>query len=231
MTIPPDKAKAILDALDAGDTEAAKALFLEAALTGEGEPAEPADPAEGTPPTAAGEPAETSPADPLAPAASAADAPATAMLLRVTGARSLADAEPILRSAITAARTADADRTAVTMTARRGLIAELIQLGAETPATAWDGNAADLKPVARLTTESLESMRTRVASLKARGGTSSGHTPPPTGGGEGRTFNTSRGAITLTASEIKSCEDTGAKLEAYAENKAVREAARAPRRP
>jgi hypothetical protein len=43
-----------------------------------------------------------------------------------------------------------------------------------------------------------------------------------------RTFTTSRGAVTLSASEIESCKEAGAKLEAYAENKAIREAARRP---
>lgn len=170
----PEVLKAAIQAIKDGDGDAALAL-LEKLLTGAGDT--PADPAEGAPPTAAGEPAATPP-EPAPAAASAADAPATAMLLRVTGARSLADAEPILRSAITAARTADADRTAVTMTARRELIVELIQLGAETPATAWEGRPEDRKPKARLMSESIEDMRARIVSLKARSGTSSGHTPP-----------------------------------------------------
>jgi hypothetical protein len=32
--------------------------------------------------------------------------------------------------------------------------------------------------------------------------------------------------VALSASEIQSCEEAGAKLESYAENKAIREAAR-----
>lgn len=44
----------------------------------------------------------------------------------------------------------------------------------------------------------------------------------------GRTFTTSRGTVTLSASEIESCKEMGAKLEAYAENKAIRGAARRP---
>ncbi len=229
-TMDPALLKKIMDVIASQDRDAALALLPEI-ITGVAaeEGSEEAPPAEGTPPTAASEPAATPPADPTKPV-NEADAPATAMLLRITGARNLAEAEPILSSAIRSARTADADRTAVTMTARRELIAELIGLGAETPVTAWEGNAADLKPKARLLTESLEDMRSRIVSLKARNGGAGpggGHTPPPAGSGDGRTFNTSHGAVTLTASELQNCEELGAKPEDYAKNKAIRTAARA----
>lgn len=45
-----------------------------------------------------------------------------------------------------------------------------------------------------------------------------------------RTFTTSRGAVTLSASEVESCKEAGATPEAYAENKAIRDAARRPAR-
>ncbi len=221
----PEKLKAAIEAIKNGDGDAALAL-LEDMLTGAGEPAAPAD---GEPVDAAGEPPEPAPVDPNAPAASAADAPATAMLLRITGARTLAEAEPILRTAITSARTNETQRQSLDLVARRELIVSLIELGAETPATAWDGKTEDRKPKARLLSEPLEEMRARVTSLKARNGGGTrveGHTPPAEAG-DGRTFTTSLGVVSLSASEIKNCTDSGAKLEVYAENKAIREAARA----
>lgn len=172
MKLSPEQVKQIVDYL-AAEPESPIRPLLES-LMSDGADA-PAGPAEGDPASATGEPADDPPVP--AAAASAADAPATAMLLRVTGAKDLASAEPILRSAITSARSIDADRQAVTMTARRELIAELIALGAETPATAWDGKAEDLKPKARLLNEPLEEMRARITSLKARNG-GGGHTPP-----------------------------------------------------
>lgn len=45
----------------------------------------------------------------------------------------------------------------------------------------------------------------------------------PTGG---RTVKTSRGKVTLSAREVKACAEAGAKIEEYAENKAIRAAAR-----
>ncbi|MES1187990.1 MAG: hypothetical protein ABUL60_29500 [Myxococcales bacterium] len=55
-------------------------------------------------------------------------------------------------------------------------------------------------------------------------------TPDPPPAQLSRTFTTSRGVVTLSASEIESCKEAGAKLEAYAENKALRDAARRPAR-
>lgn len=231
-TMDPALLKKIMDVIASQDPDAALALLPEIITGVAAEESAEGDPAEGTPPTAAGEPAATPPKDPqtpLAPSASAADAPATAMLLRITGAKSLADAEPILRSAITSMRTVETDRNAVTMNARRELCVQLIEAGGETPATCWEGKPEDRMPKARLLAESLEDMRARVTALKARNG-GGGHTPPASGGGAGRVFTTSQGEVTLTASEIKNCEASGAKLEAYAENKAIREAARGSRK-
>lgn len=49
-------------------------------------------------------------------------------------------------------------------------------------------------------------------------------TPPPAAGGQ--VVQTSRGAVRLSASEIETCKELGAKLEDYALNKATRDAAR-----
>jgi hypothetical protein len=51
--------------------------------------------------------------------------------------------------------------------------------------------------------------------------------PAPAGPAGGRTVKTSRGEITLSAREIKTCQEVGASLEAYAENRTVLDANRA----
>lgn len=206
----PELLKAAIQALKDGDGDAALAL-LEKMLTGEGDPA--AAPAEGDPASATGEPAEEPPA-PAAAASSAADAPATAMLLRITGAKDLASAEPILRSAITSARTIEADRNAVTMTARRELITELIQLGAETPATAWDGKPEDRKPKARLMSEPLDEMRARIASLKARAANPADGVRPPT-----TLADIATEVAKLTPTMLKQIKDKGLTPEQFIEER------------
>ncbi len=180
-TMDPALLKKIMDVIASQDEGAALALLPEI-ITGVAaeEGGEPM-PAEGDPAAATTEPPAVDPAAATLPTASAADAPATAMLLRITGAKTLADAEPILRSAITSARSVDADRNAVTMTRRRELIVELIEAGGETPATAWEGRPEDRKPAAHLVNMPIETMTARVTALRARNGASSGHTAPERG--------------------------------------------------
>lgn len=86
-----------------------------------------------------------------------------------TGRSSAVDAVSFLTSALT-------ERATTLAADRRGLIVELIALGAETPATAWANNA----PVDRLASEGLESLRTRIAALRsARPAGSAPPIPPP----------------------------------------------------
>lgn len=125
-------------------------------------------------------------------------------------------------------RTKHAERVAtLELSSRFELVGELVKLGVEFPSTAFIGDPADRKLVARLSAEPIPELRARVATLKQAKGTPP--TPParkdeaPAGG---RAFTTSQGVVTLSASEIKTCEESGAKPEAYAENKAIREAAR-----
>lgn len=59
------------------------------------------------------------------------------------------------------------DRTRVELSARRELVGELVKLGAEVPATAWEGEAAQRNPVARLLSEPIVSLRARVAQLRS----------------------------------------------------------------
>jgi ClpP class serine protease len=63
---------------------------------------------------------------------------------------------------------------------RRSLVTALVELGAETPATAWSKDA----PVARLAVEPLADLRSRVAALRLRK-PAADHMPPPAGSGMG----------------------------------------------
>lgn len=75
-----------------------------------------------------------------------------------------------------------ADQTTRESAERRSLVTELVSLGAETPATAWSKDA----PVARLTAEPLDDLRSRVAALRSVPRPSAvGHTAPPAGSGQG----------------------------------------------
>lgn len=115
-------------------------------------PTEPAGdpPAEETP--AEAEPSEAPPAEP------AGDPPTDA----------LSAAE---RAELTAFRAASAVASAAE---RKSLIGALVAVGAETPATAF----ANGEPCARLATEALESLRGRVAALKAAKGNAAPAAPP-----------------------------------------------------
>jgi hypothetical protein len=104
-------------------------------------------------------------------------APEAALVIPVeidTSAIALAAAE---RAELAALRAENAGRQA---SERRALVVELVELGAETPATAW----LDGAPVARLAAEDLGSLRERVAALRLRK-PAAGHTPPPAGAGMG----------------------------------------------
>jgi len=145
---------AALDALESGD--AAKALEILKGLiaSAAGAPAEaPADaPAEAP----VSESTDTPPDDEdetRPPAQATAGAPAGVSALSADEAAELA--------------TLRADRIERDLAARRELVAGLVQLGAETPATAWQGDAKKRLPVKRLADEPLAELRARVAALRS----------------------------------------------------------------
>ena len=67
---------------------------------------------------------------------------------------------------------------ALDASSRRELVGELVKLGAEVPATAWEGDAEKRLPVERLRNESVDSMRSRVTALRASRPEQLDHTPP-----------------------------------------------------
>ncbi len=129
--------QAALDALSSGDVAAATALLTQCLAA---EPAEAEAPE--APPVVASE----------APPPPAEEEPKP-------------DEMQLSRLAADAAELAAfrAERDARDTTERRSLIIELVSLGAETPVTAWSNNA----PVARLASEPLADLRSRVTVLRS----------------------------------------------------------------
>lgn len=91
---------------------------------------------------------------------------------------------------------------------RRGYVAELVKLGAEIPATAWEDSAGSV-PVARLRSEPISELKARVAKLSAVGSPS--RRVAPVGN-----------VAELSASELQACKETGCSPETYAALKAAR---------
>ena len=87
-------------------------------------------------------------------------------LMRLTGEKSATAAVERYRTDQKRLEQLDRDRGAYELRERRELIAELIKLGVETPALAWDGDAVKRKPSKRLAGESIESLRKRVAAFR-----------------------------------------------------------------
>lgn len=205
MPMDPEKAKAALEALKNGDAAAALAqleqILIDAASGGGAAPAAPA--ADATAQTAD----PTAPADdPLA--AKAASIAATLDKVVAT----LSQITPVLeRANVLAGETAAAE-----LEQRRGLIAELVQLGIEFPSTAWDGEPEKRVPCARLNVESIAQLRDRVAKHRAA---PRGPVAPPAGEVEG--------VAALSADDLAACKTRGITPEQFIEAKktAVRRSA------
>jgi phage I-like protein len=155
-----------LEAIAKGDANAALELLKElvsAAASGgeppEGDPA--ADPmAAAAPP--AGDPAADPAKDPTKCGAPA-DAEITRLRAQVaTLEKGKADELVKLRATVDGLQR---DKDAADLAERKTLVASLVKLGAELPATAWEGDVANQKPVARLLSEPLDGLRARVTVL------------------------------------------------------------------
>lgn len=92
------------------------------------------------------------------------------MLKRATGEKSVGEAVAKLGRVAKEHAELQKQSEALHLSSKRELVADLIKLGVETPATAWKGPADKRQPVDRLMNENLDSMRTRIALLsKVRG--------------------------------------------------------------
>lgn len=231
----PKIAKAALEALKNDDKDAALALLEQMIASAvSGESAEPPPAAEAS---ATAETAETPPAEPTEE--EKALAALSREVVQLSGKASAGEAAAFVRELVALSQKTASDREALEASERRSLVAELVKLGAETPATAWDRDASgeipegDARtPKARLRGEPIAELRSRVSVLRAARPAPAGvrapaaPAAPAAAAADGRSFKTSRGEIKLSAREIKNCESTGADVNAYAENKAIRESAR-----
>jgi len=165
LSMDPKIIQEALDALIAGDTTAAldvlKALVTEAATgeagaTGEADAAaaESADP---KPPAAPGAPGEKDPAAAMAAALSAA--------LGIT-ARAPSEILAAVKTLQTKVDALELSRSADESIERAGLVGELVKLGVELPATAWE-NADKRVPVVALRVMPIADLRSRVAAFRA----------------------------------------------------------------
>lgn len=169
----PELLKKLLDTIAANDEKAAFALLPEivAAFAGaEGASDAPADPM-----AAAADPPPADPNEPPAVAASNVSA-----LAKALGCSTDEEAAQVVAKLQKQVNDHAAREAAVELETRRGLIADLVKLGVEFPATAWKGKPEDRNPADRLASEPIADMRARVELHKAAGP----RTPieaPPTG--------------------------------------------------
>jgi hypothetical protein len=113
------------------------------------------------------------------------------------------------------------DRAKLEATERRELVAKLVSLGAETPATAFKDAtqpAAKLVLCKRLADEPISELRARVAVL-AMGRRAPELPTPPAAGGAAKTLTVNGVEVQLSAEEVRRCEARKAPLERYAEIK------------
>lgn len=182
LSLSAEEAKQAVDLLSSKDGEAALAFVAQVLATSaaggdaaadESDPgvAESADPAPAdAPPKPAASPSSIPPAPAKASAAPdpKAKAYAMTMLAELTGVADPAKAIERFRLLNDRVTKLAEDEAATELTARRDLIGKLVQLGYETPASAWEGKPEDRTPKARFLAEPVAEMRARVADLEKR---------------------------------------------------------------
>jgi hypothetical protein len=142
---------------------------------------------------------------------------AAAAILHLSGKASLASSLPIVKAWQRAAAEQakfEERRAAAEAVERRELVAELVKLGLETPATAWAPSAAGvpdgITPVKRLQSEPIDDLRARVDVMRAARGQAWAPKPPA-----------ATAAGSLSALEIEKCKARGVDPEAYASQRAA----------
>lgn len=165
----PEQVKAALAAIKEGDAD--KALELLESMVASAAGAAPEGDEGGGPDDALAEDPEEDPEeeraeDPEDPEEDPEEAKALAKQLRRLGFKPGETVREIKRlRAIVDEITAE--RAKLDMAARREQIAELVKLGAETPATAWQGDPKDRKPAKHLAAMPLDDLRARVQAFRA----------------------------------------------------------------
>lgn len=243
-----------LDAIEKGDANAALDILKQMLASAAGADVEDAAPPAGdggADETQEGEPALGADPEKQPMAVSrarivrlAAMAAGTARLLRATGATTISaalDQVDVYRGSHVTLETErqklSKEREAIESAERQKLCVELVTDCGQYPSTVWtDDKATTPKPrwakmeIAELRAfvEELRVARGKGKPIPPVGKTPAPPVPQPVAGAEQpREFATPNGVITLSARELRSCAETGAKPEEYAANKAIQLAARA----
>ena len=197
----PDQIKAAVEALKNNDAAAAltilEAWIISAAVDADDAPTVATDP----PPDPS-----APPADPKTPPPGTASA-----LAKSLGVTSDLEVVKLFRGMQVQIDALSEERDASDLEARRELIAGFVTLGVETPATAWQGDAKDRKPVKRLLSESLSEMKARFAALSAAN---------PNPGNLRPRAEFSVDVSTLSKAELAACAKRGMSPEEYVAAKA-----------
>ncbi len=208
----PDKLKAAIEAIKTGDKDAALALLEDMVLAAAG--ADDGD--AGDPEALADHPPDEEPTELVdAPDGSAHEDDEDkdkelSVLARATGYKSVPEFLGGYKKLLSRVSTLDAASAEVELGARRELVAELVQLGVDTPATAWQGNAEKRNPAKRLMSEPIAELRARVESLRAT-------RPAPLQAPSVRNSSSDR---PLTKKELSACKKLGITPEELIERKA-----------
>lgn len=171
----------LLDAIEAGDLEALKAMAKDLiAEAASGEPVGTGDSGDGDGDATGDDAALSGTADDdptKTDEEKKALSAAVAELRSLTGKSSFGEMLATVRRWHSDIEAAQKRQAALDYSSRQDLVAQLVKLGYETPATAWDGDAKERKPQARLLSEPLSDLRSRVQKLSEtpRG---AGHKPP-----------------------------------------------------
>jgi len=152
----PEKLKAALDAIEAGDKDAGMAILKEliAAAAGGGAPPAPVEELA----------TETPPEEP--PKDMPEELTALSLLTSITGTKDLKSAGLRLRSVVEYVDTARTNSKKIDDVTRLALVGELVKLGAETVGTAW-ADADKRVPCKRLQAVALDDLQDQVTRLKA----------------------------------------------------------------
>jgi phage I-like protein len=149
LTMDPAQLKKALDLIESGDAAGAlellKSIVSSAAGGDDGAPAD----------DALAENADTAPPKP-------GEEPAAMSALR----KELGELKTSITALTASVSTSNAERAANELAERVQLTGDLVKLGAELPATAWEGEGDKRKPVARLLSEPIASLRGRVNLLR-----------------------------------------------------------------
>jgi hypothetical protein len=161
----PELMKKLLDIIASQDEKAALALLSEIAAASAGAPAEPAA-ATADPLAAAADPPVPAPGD-KPEEAKAATAMIKALSTLAGGATEPGEIVRKLSDMSATVAKMSADAAALEASERRGLVASLVKLGVELPATAWEGDPTKLIVCKRLSAEPIADLRARVEKLRA----------------------------------------------------------------